>query len=179
MTSIKKKFKDYFKPEGIQQEMLRYRNNGVSSSLGYIGLISLIVAFCFQYSNTKITNKDVINLFGITSNGFLCAFDILVNILLMLFLFMAISRMKVYSSCWGIFSICTGVFEVIRPFIYPIALLRAGLMSGWLYTLYLICSLIAAASFVTAGFLSIYRGAALRNYLKTVDAIEGEKVKIK
>lgn len=168
----------YFHPQGIEKDMLRYRVNSASGLFGYLALLLDSAAFCLIYSTTAISASDQINLFGITSSGFWAGFDVFLNIVMLLFLFMAISKMKTYSFGWGVFSITQGAFLVVRPFLYPLALFLGGILPETFFILSTVFFLAAGVFLILAGFLSIYRGIALRSYLKTVKAIENEKVRI-
>lgn len=177
--SLKKRIVSYFHPEGIEKDMLRYRSNSISSNLSYLGIALDACAFCVIYSTTKISKTDNFTLLGINNSGFWAGFDVLLNIVTLLFLFMASSRMKNYSKGWGIFSIALGAFFVVRPFLYPLSLFNSGILPATPYTWSVILFICSGACLIIAGFLSIYRGAALRKYLKTVKAIENEKVQVK
>jgi hypothetical protein len=171
----KAKFVSFFAPKGVEKEMMRYSDNGVSSTLGYLGIILLAAGFCFLYSTTTVNGKEI-TIFGLGSNGLWVALDVFLNIVLLLALFLAITAMKAYSKRWGIISIVIGVFMLIRPFFYPLALLQFGILKQSDFVLVTVFFLISGVSLVLAGVAAIYRGKALRAYLSTVkDSIEGEK----
>lgn len=175
VKSARKRNKDYFQPEGIEKEMLRYRENGISGTLGYLGLILDAVAFCIIYSTTSISTSDEINVLGITSSGVLAGIDVALNIFMILFLFLAITEMKAYSKGWGIFTITQGIFQVVRPFIYPLAMLKDDILSKGIFTATMILFIASGVCFIIAGVLSILRGKILRDYLATVKPIENER----
>jgi hypothetical protein len=176
---LRKGIFDYFRPEGIEKDMLRYRDNKISSSLGYLSLLCDSAGFCLIYSSTAISGQDSVSILGIASSGFWAGFDVILNILMLLFLFMAISKMRAYSKGWGVFSITQGIFQIIRPFVYPLALFSDGILSESIFTAVTILFLVSGILLVIAGLLAIYRGVALRRYLSTVKAIENEKVRMK
>lgn len=172
------KIKSYFLPKGIQLEMLRYRPNKISYMFGLLAAIFLAVGFCCFYSGTEIVvnvNKEF-NLLGLKNAGICEGIDIVINILSMLFLFLAAIRMEFYSKSLGIASICMGAFAILRVFLLPLSLLTQGSMNSVIFTLVLIFYVLSGACSIIAGFLSIYRGASLRKYLETVKPIENEKV---
>jgi uncharacterized membrane protein len=173
-------------------EMLRYRDNKIAANFGYCALIADAAAFCIFYSSTKISIQDKINILGITSSGFWCGFDVVFNIVSLLFLFLSISRMKAYSKGWGIFAMAFGAFQLFRPFIYPLALFNAIKVTVvdnvsvtarilettpfvWVTSLFILSGLLL----IVAGALSLTRGKILRDYLKTVKPIEDEKAGVK
>ena len=170
------KTKNYFLPKGIELDMLRYRPNKLSYTFALWSIILLVVGFCVTYSNTSVLTNTNFSLFGITNVGLWFMFDILINIVLMLFLFLASVKMRAYSKSHGIFAICYGVFSIVRPFILPLALLRSGIMSSLIYSLVTAFYIASGFFSIVAGFLAIYRGASLRAYLETVKPIENERV---
>jgi hypothetical protein len=191
-AALKAKIHSRFHPEGVEMEMMRYRDNKIASNFGYFGLIFDASAFCVLYSSIRISSQDDVSVLGITSSGVLCGLDVLINIVSLLFLFLAISRMKAYSKGWGIFAICFGVFQIVRPFFYPLALYNAAktvtvnnvqvttriLEAGRFYPI-LILFILSGLLLILAGILSIRRGTVLRNYLKGVASIEGEKMEVR
>jgi hypothetical protein len=165
------KLKNFFHPEGIQKEMLRYSGNSVSADLGYLGIIGMAAAFCIMYSTTTIYNVEL----SIGDSGLWVAFDVFFNIILLLALFLTITEMKAYSRPWSYVSIAIGAVEVVRPFIYPLALMNANVLAASSYTVVLILFLVSGIALILGGISSLYRGAALRAYLSTVEYIEGDE----
>ncbi len=189
---LKARIHSRFHPEGVEMEMMRYRDNKVAANFGYFGLIFDAAAFCIFYSSVRISNQDNISILGITSSGFLCGLDILINIVSLLFLFLAVSRMKTYSRGWGIFAICFGLFQIVRPFVYPLALhesiktqvvnqvkVTTRILESARFYPILVLFILSGICLILAGVLSIRRGTVLRNYLKGVASIEGEKVEVR
>ena len=176
-VSLMDRIKGYFLPKGVQLDMLRYRPNKMSYMFSLLATVCLCLGFCIFYSGTEIVNTDVeFNLFGSHNPGPWQGVDIVINILSVLFLFLASIRMEFYSRNFGIASIVYGVFAFVRVFLLPLSLRVQGSMSAsvfsWVLAFYFLCGILC----IVAGFLSIYRGRALRNYLKTVKPIENEKV---
>ena len=175
--SIGKRISDYFFPKGIQLDMLRYRPNKYSYVLGLLAAVLLAIGFCIFYSGTEIsTTKKAFSFLGSDNPGPWQGLDIVINILCMLFLFLCAVRMESYSKSLGIVSIAIGVFSLVRAYLLPLALLVQGSMSSGVFTWIVIFYSFSGFFSVLAGFLSIYRGRALRRYLKTVKPIENEKV---
>lgn len=172
------RFKNYFMPEGVQLEMLRYRPNKLSYMLGLLAVVCLAVGFCVFYSTTSIPDNNSENFFllGSKSAGPWVGIDVVLNILLMLFSFFAAIRMQSYSLQMGGTSIGIGAWQIIRIFLLPLSLRIEGSMSVSTFIVLVIFYSLSAACSIVAGFLSIYRGKALRRYLSTVAPIENEKV---
>lgn len=162
--------------KNLQIDMLRYRDNKLATTLGYIGMLCFILAFCFIYSTIKISDSDSINLLGITQSGFLCGLDIFINIIMLLFLFLAINQIKVYSKKWAFATIGLGAFQILRAFLYPLSLLNAGILDGGLFTVVLILYILCGALLIFSGIVTVLLHNTLENYLKTVKAIENERL---
>ena len=171
------RIKNYFNPKGIQVEMLRYRPNKGSYFLSLLSIVCFAVAFCVFYSSTDLpTGRESFNLFGSNVAGPWLGIDIVLNIVLMLFMFFATIEMKSYSLTLGYVSVGLGAFQIVRIFMLPLSLLNVGSMKPAIFTTMLIMYVLSGTFAILAGFLSVYRGTALRKYLKTVKPIENEKV---
>ena len=171
------RIKNYFNPKGVQVEMLRYRPNKGSYFLSLLSIVCFAVAFCVFYSSTDLpTGRESFNLFGSNVAGPWLGIDIVLNIVLMLFMFFATIEMKSYSLTLGYASVGIGIFQIIRIFMLPLSLLNVGSMKPAIFTTMLIMYVLSGTFAILAGFLSVYRGTALRKYLKTVKPIENEKV---
>ena len=120
--------------------------------------------------------RESFNLFGSNVAGPWLGIDIVLNIVLMLFMFFATIEMKSYSLTLGYTSVCLGAFQIVRIFMLPLSLLNSGNMKPAIFTTMLIMYVLSGTFAILAGFLSVYRGTALRKYLKTVKPIENEKV---
>ena len=171
------RIRNYFHPKGIQVEMLRYRPNKGSYFLSLLSIVCFAVAFCCFYSTTDLpTGRESFNLFGSNVAGPWLGIDIVLNIVLMLFMFFATIEMKSYSLTLGYVSVGLGAFQIVRIFMLPLSLLNVGSMKPAIFTTMLIMYVLSGTFAILAGFLSVYRGTALRKYLKTVKPIENEKV---
>jgi len=176
-------------PQGIELEMLRYRPNKVSYWLALLGIVCMVVSFSITYSSIKIPLLSSFNMLGITNAGLATTLDILLNILLMLFLFLSASRMESYSKLYGIVSLVCGAYEIIRPFLYNLALVNARsgnpetgyhgdqILATGLFPIIMAFYVVSGVLFIIAGFVSIYQGLTLRKYLATVKPIENERIK--
>lgn len=168
--------KNYFNPEGIHLEMLRYRPNKTSYMLGLLAAVFLAVGFCSFYSGTELNKIAGFNLFGSSMPGPWLGVDIVINILMLLFMLFSAMRMKDYSVQMGGVSIGLGVFQIIRIFLLPLSLTTIGCMSGVIFTLLTVFYTISGVCSIFAGILAIKLGHSLIAYLKTVKPIENEKV---
>lgn len=172
-----KRVKNYFNPQGVQLEMLRYRPNKISYTFGILAAVFFAVGFCCFYSGTELgAGSDNFSLLGSKAPGPWLGIDIVINILMMLFMLFSAMRMKDYSLQMGYFSIGMGVFQIIRIFLLPLSLMRCGTMDIIIFFLILGFYIASGVCSILGGFLSIYRGTALRKFLETVNPIENEKV---
>lgn len=143
----------------VKRHMLRYQNNKISYLLSMLGLAVGVAAFCTVYG-------------FIVEVTFLTGIDILLNILIMLFIFMAAENMKTYRDKWSYVAIGLGILQVIRFFIYPFQLFNSKLASGGRvldtshFVIDLILILIAAALLIAAGVISIFKCRTLKQVLK-------------
>lgn len=166
--SLKERLAQVFNPTGVRREMLRYRPNKTSYLLAMLGLVCGIVAFATVYG--YIIKVDI-----------LTGIDILVNILLMLFIFMAAGGMKAYHLKWSYASIGLGAIQIVRIFIYPTILHSrildeaAGtrVLDSGRYTVVIAFLIAAAALLVVAGVIGLVRTKQLNLMLKE----KGESVK--
>lgn len=157
-------------------DMLRYRDNRLGSGLGYLGMLSFILAFCLVYSNIKINNDNPVTIFGYTNAGVWVGINIFLNIITLLALFLTITNLKVYSWRWGIVAIVMGTLFVLRLFTYPLALHNAGAISSGLFAWEVALFLLAGVSLIAAGIITLILHRILANYLKTVKSIENERL---
>lgn len=143
----------------VKKHMLRYQNNRISYLLSLLGLAVGVAAFCTIYG-------------FIVEITFLTGVDILLNILIMLFIFMAAENMKTYRDKWSYVSIGLGVLQVARFFFYPFQLYNSNLSTGGKvldishFVIDLILILIAAALLIAAGVISIFKCRTLKQVLK-------------
>lgn len=176
VNKIETSIKNYFFPKGVQLDMLRYRPNKLAYAFGLLSAVMLAVGFCCFYSGTELDKIDTFNLLGITAPGPLLGIDIVINILMMLIMLFAAMEMKNYSLSLGYVSMGLGAFQIVRIFLLPLALTKCDCMNPIIFMFIAIFYSISGALSILAGFLSVYRGSALRKYLKTVAPIENEKV---
>lgn len=166
--------------KNVQIDMLRYRGNSLATTLGYIALLAQVVAFCTVYSTVSISASYNVTIFGYTNAGVWTGVDIFVNIIFLLFVFLTISRMKVYDRNWGIVSIVIGAFELIRLFLFPLALWNANtatttVISSPVFTIQIVCYVMAGALLIVAGALTIWLSNILNKYLNAIKSGEESK----
>ncbi len=176
MDPLSVRAKNYFNPEGIHLEMLRYRPNKTSYMLGLLAAVCLAVGFCSFYSGTELTKIADFNMFGSTMPGPWLGVDIVINILMLLFMLFSAMRMKDYSVQMGGVSIGLGVFQIARIFLLPFSLRIIDCMSAPIFIILAVFYSISGICSIFAGILAIKLGHSLIAYLKTVKPIENEKV---
>lgn len=174
--SLKFRIKNFFKPEGIEVEMLRYRPNKISFNCAIIAIACIVVGFCLVYSNSSIRTDTGFSLFGSTNPGPWIAADILINIVLLIFLFLASVRMQAFSKSFGILSIVLGVFQVVRPFTLYLEMSKTSCLASGVYPWVMILDIVAGALLIIGGIVSIMRGTILREFLSEHQAIENERL---
>lgn len=163
---FKQRLKNYFRPEGVQKEMLRYRTNKGAEYLVFLGLACVVAGFSTIYGYITIVD-------------WMTGIDILTALIILLFSFLASQEVKDYSKTWSylLFVLAGGI---LLRLIYPIYL-HAPTSTGAVpletvrFTAVIILYIVGAVSYVLAGALGLYRGAALRSYLATVEHQEGDK----
>lgn len=174
--SLSYKILSYFAPKGIQLDMLRYKPNKISYTCGLLAAVFLALGFCVFYSTTGLPSSEKFSFLGSSNAGPFLGIDIVINILMMLFLFFVSMEIQAYSIVFGGVSIGLGAFQIIRSFLLPLSLRLSGAMSVAVFTCVLIFYVFSGALSIIGGILSIIRGNALRKYLLTVKPIENEKV---
>jgi hypothetical protein len=188
---IKKNLKDYFHPEGIQQEMLRYKKNSVAKYCVFIALICCIVAFSVIYSYIKTVTWTT-------------AIDILGSVLILLFSFSCAMALENYYQKWAYGSFVLGLFAIVRIFTYPIFLIiptfnkvETNMVLGngsaivyvttqinqvlddGRFSLVVILYSVAAFFYIIGGVLTLIRGNSLKRFLATQKLTSDELVKEK
>lgn len=181
----------YLTPKGIHLDMLRYRPNKLSYLFSILAFVLLALGFCVFYSGTEFPSESqFFNLFGSHKPGPWLGIDIVLNIVLMLIMLLTAIRLKNYSVQFGITSIVIGAFQIIRLFIFPLALLIDTIKSNYhpatdgtvlglkvgVFVFMAVCFVLSGLLSIAGGVFTIFRGKALVEYLKTVDPIENDKV---
>ncbi len=172
------KLRDFFYPKNIGVEMTRYQINRTSYSAGLFAILLFVAAFAICYSGSSICGGPSFTLLGWTNIGAWTFIDVILNILILLFQFTATLEMENYSVVFGGISCGLGIFNIVRIFFYPLALLNAGptVMGSGIYATLSVCYILSGVFSIFSGILSITRGKALRKYLATVPLDEDEKV---
>lgn len=181
----------YFTPKGIHLDMLRYRPNKLAYLFSILAFGLLALGFCVFYSGTEFpTESPNFNLFGSHQPGPWLGIDIVLNIVIMLIMLLTAIRLKNYSVQFGFTSIVIGAWQIVRLFIFPMALLLDTINTKYVaaadgtvlglkvevFVFMAVCFVISGLLSIAAGLFTIFRGRALVEYLKTVDPIENDKV---
>lgn len=165
--SLKDKIVIYFKPEGTQREILRYKGNSVSQLLVFFGLACFIAGFSTIYGY-------------ITTVDFVTGLNILFGILILLFSFLCSQEMKNYKNAWNIVSFVLGGLVLLDMLyaIYTHNQVKADIrvLDDLRFTVVLVLYIIGAAAYVVAGIIGLIRTKALKEYLATQAYMEGDRV---
>lgn len=179
--------KVYYNVNNLEGEMMRYRTNSLSYKLGMLGILfSILAAFLILNSLTW---------------DFTVIFKILLNIIILLFGFLSIEKVKAYSKEYSYVLIGIGVVCALRIFWGPLTLLvdyakylgdksntgKLGptITSSYISNAYLwqsgyfrgITSMVllgcAAACFILAGVVGITKSVKYANFIATQDITKG------
>lgn len=180
--------KVYYDVKNLEGEMLRYRTNSLSYKLGMLGILFSMLA-AFLVLNSLAWDFTVI-------------IKILMNIIILLFGFLSIEKVKAYSKEYSYVLIGIGVVCVARIFWGPLTLLvdyakylgsdktetgKLGptVTGSYLRNAYLwqngyfrgITSMVflgcAAACFIVAGLIGISKSVKYAKYIATQDTTKG------
>jgi hypothetical protein len=175
--SFKQRVDSYFHPQGVQREMMRYRPNSISEFMVVLALACVVAAFSTIYGFRG--TADVVD--------WQIGIDIFGAIIMMLFSFLAAEEMKNYSQKWSYVSFGLAALDIVRMFIYPFYLLNFKVydavtdtyvaspqIDNVRFAAVIVLCIVAAVLYIIAGILTLYRGAALRAYLKNAKPIENE-----
>ena len=177
IQSIKERVVSFFDPKGIEVEMLRYRPNKASYKMTLFGIIAFALAFAIHYSGTSISGSGgSFSFLGSTNLGFWNFFDILLNILLLLFFLTSAMEMEAYSVRFGIAAIAGGVFQALRPLLFVLAVFQSGNMNATIFGIVTSLYIVSGVFIVVSGILAIIRGTKLRAYLKDVAPMQNERI---
>ena len=161
----------YFYPKGINVEMMRYQSNKLCYSLSLASILFLIAGFCCLYSGTTLSSHPF-KLLGGGNVGVWMGVDILINILSMLFLLYISIRVNAYDVKCGYALMGFGVFAIIKIFLYPFSLFRAGMMSTPIFICVFLFYLLSGVLELFAGAATVSRGKALLAFLRETHAID-------
>lgn len=140
----------------LQVEMDRYRPNKMSFWFCMLAIIIMCLVFCFNYE-------------AISKSTVMTTVDIITNIILLLFIFLASEKLKAYDINWSYVTIGMAVLNLIRIFIYPLSLFNEKQINLTLFIFNIVGYASIAVLLGYAGFVSLKKGIALKNYLKSLD----------
>lgn len=166
--NFKEKIISFFKPDEIEQEMMRYRSNKVSQYLVLFALAAVVASFSTIYGYIK------------TADWF-TGIDILVGIIVILFSFMASEELKDYNYKWSFYGYVIAAVAIIR-IIYPVythnQLNSAGehVLENVRFTVSLLLDIVAGVSYALAATIGLIRSRALKKYLDSHGRTEGDQL---
>lgn len=184
---VEKTEKVYYNVENLEGEMMRYRNNSLSYKLGMIGILFSILG-AFIALNSVVWDVTVV-------------VKILMNIIILLFGFLSVEKVKAYSKEYSFVLIGIGAVCVLRMFWIPLTLIvdysnylkdstntgKLGpavvgqylnnsylWMSGYFRGITAIVLLgIAAACFFAAGTIGLFKAKKYSDFMSTQDTTKG------
>ncbi|MDE5715619.1 MAG: hypothetical protein K2I42_05750 [Anaeroplasmataceae bacterium] len=184
---VKPTEKVYYNTENLEGEMMRYRNNSLSYKLGMLGILCSILG-AFVGFNSLSWNFTII-------------FKILINIIILLFGFLSIEKVKAYSKTYSIVLIGIGVVCGLRILWAPLTLfvdyaayLKDHTVTGslgptitgsylnnsylWMNgyvraTIMIVFLVLAAIAFICSGLIGIIRSKKYSDFIATQDTTKG------
>lgn len=140
----------------LDLEKMRYNNNSLSYKLGFGGIACSIIACSISLNSLQPTT-------------FMTVLAILMNIIVLLFGFLATEKVKVYNLSYNKHMFVLGGVCIARIFWYPLLLIKnfASFKSSLDANGYQIAAATKAASKINASILSAYNEGAANpsNYL--------------
>lgn len=186
-NDIAQQEKVYYNVDNLQGEMLRYKSNSLSYKLGMLAILMSIMA-AFISLNSVAWNFVVI-------------IKILMNIVILLFGFLSIEKVKSYSKEYSFVLIGMGAVCVLRIFWYPLLIMidygkylqdstNTGIlgptvtgtylqnsylpMSGYFRGIAAIIFLgLAAAAFIASGIVGLIKAKQYSEFMATQDVTKG------
>lgn len=153
------------KNKELNPEILRYRNNKFSFNACILAIVFQCIAFIFVYKSLFI------------NAAFYTGVDIIINILFLLFVFLASEKVKTYSVKWGYIIIFIGLINLIRIYTYIFSPFSGENIVGTVENSNVIISVISyclvAVSLTFGGIVAIIRGKKLNEFMKLLK--EGER----
>lgn len=99
----------------MQLEKMRYFDNKTSHTLGYVGIVTSLLAMFFALN----TMAPAYFLGGVGT-----VLAILMNIFILLTGFLTVEKVKTYSIGYSKYMVCLGAMSVLRIFWYPLTTIR-------------------------------------------------------
>lgn len=147
-------------------EILRYKNNSLSFWMSMLAIIFQCIAFVFTYKCLGWTPE------------FPTGLDIIINIIFLLFVFLASEKLKTYNINWGYIIIGIGLVNLIRIFTYVIpthyvmdTVSNTMILNidNFSYILSIVSYVLVAIFCTIAGLVTIYKGRILKEFLASLE----------
>ncbi len=140
--------------KNIRVDKMRYQQNKLAYWLVLLAIVNQIVSLF-----ATITPRTVVP-------SFTTAVEILINITLMLFTFLAAEKVKAYSIKWGYGLLVISFLHLLRIFYEPLKLFRLGQISWGLYFLIIDAIIGSIILLAIASYITIKKHRALMAHLK-------------
>lgn len=150
----------------VNPEILRYKNNSLSFWMSMLAIIFQCIAFVFTYKCLGWTPE------------FSTGLDIIINIIFLLFVFLASEKLKTYNVRWGYIIIGIGLVNLIRIFTYLIPthyVLDSATnnmilnIDNFSFILSIVSYVLVAVFCTIGGIVTIKRGKILNEFLATLE----------
>ncbi len=149
--------------KNLHAEMMRYRNNKFGFWMCILAVTLQCFSFMFIYHCLQLSK------FVISANT---GIDILVNIVFLLFVFLASEKLKAYDVKWGYIVIGIGLVNLIRIYTYLFSPYSGenliNVIPAHFFWISFACYILVAICLTAGGVVTILRGKELNAYLATL-----------
>lgn len=147
---------DLLNEEEIKTDIMRYKNNGTSFWLSILAIIADVVMFVIIYKQKECVPD------------FQMGFDLLINVIYMLAVFLIAEKTKAYNKKASYAAFIVAAIQIARIFWIPLNYLNNGLtvvQFGWCVGLIVL----SAVSLVAAGIVAIVKNNKLEAHLQMLE----------
>ena len=147
---------DLLNEQEIKTDIMRYKNNGTSFWLSILAIIADVVMFIIIYKKKECVPD------------FQMGFDLLINVIYMLAVFLIAEKTKAYSKKASYAAFIVAAIQIARIFWIPLNYLNNGLtvvQFGWCVGLIVL----SAVSLIVAGIVAINKNQRLEVHLKMLE----------
>ena len=147
---------DLLNEEEIKTDIMRYKNNGTSFWLSILAIIADVVMFVIIYKRKECVPD------------FQMGFDLLINVIYMLAVFLIAEKTKAYNKKASYAAFAVAAIQIARIFWIPLNYLNNGLtvvQFGWCVGLIVL----SAISLVAAGIVAIVKNNKLEAHLQMLE----------
>jgi hypothetical protein len=147
---------DLLNEEEIKTDIMRYKNNGTSFWLSILAIIADVVMFVIIYKQKECVPD------------FQMGFDLLINVIYMLAVFLIAEKTKAYNKNASYAAFIVAAIQIARIFWIPLNYLNNGLtvvQFGWCVGLIVL----SAISLVAAGIVAIVKNNKLEAHLQMLE----------